>query len=140
MALRRRRRVRERIAERARYLCEYCRCPESHSLSTFAVEHIHPLGDGGPDEEDNLANSCLGCNGFKGLATTGIDPLTGEEVRLYNPRLDAWAEHFAWSEDTLTVIGQTPIGRATIERLRLNRAGVVNLRSLLKLRGIHPPG
>jgi hypothetical protein len=139
MALRRRKGVRERIAQRASFLCEYCLCPESHSMSTFAVEHIEPLAEGGPDEEENLANSCGGCNGFKGLATTGTDPQTGSQARLYHPRRDVWAEHFTWSEDALILIGLTPIGRATIERLRLNRTGVVNLRSLLKLRDLHPP-
>lgn len=139
MALRRRKGVRARIAQQADHHCEYCRCPESHSLSTFAIEHIQPLGDGGADEEDNLANSCSGCNGFKGLATTGTDPNTGTLVRLYHPRQDIWAEHFAWSADTLMLVGLTPIGRATIERLRLNRSGVVNLRRLLKSNGLHPP-
>lgn len=138
MALRRRKGVRERVAERAGYRCEYCLCPESHSLSTFALEHIHPLGEGGPDDEANLAYSCSGGNGFKGLATEGVAPESGEMAALYHPRRDAWAEHFAWSEDTLTVEGRTPTGRATILRLRLNRAGVVNLRALLREKGLHP--
>ncbi|WNZ24154.1 mitochondrial large ribosomal subunit protein uL30m [Leptolyngbya sp. NK1-12] len=34
-----------------------------------------------------------------------------------------WSEHFAWSEDTTLIIGLTPIGRATVQTLRLNRAG-----------------
>jgi hypothetical protein len=133
MALRRRRSVRERVSERAQFLCEYCLCPESHSLSTFALEHIEPLAEGGPDDEANLAYSCSGCNGFKGTATTGTDPESGEEVRLYHPRRDEWSEHFTWSEDSLSLVGLTPVGRATIERLRLNRTGVVNLRRLLQL-------
>ena len=139
MALRRRKSVRERIAARAQYRCEYCLCPESHSLNSFAVEHIEPLAVGGKDEEDNLADSCGGCNGYKGFATTGTDPETGQEVRLYHPRRDVWKEHFAWSEDTLMLVGVSAIGRATIERLRLNRTGVVNLRALLKGSGLHPP-
>jgi hypothetical protein len=44
-----------------------------------------------------------------------------------------------WSEDALTLVGVSVIGRATIERLRLNRTGVVNLRALLKGSGLHPP-
>ena len=37
------------------------------------------------------------------------------------------------------MIGLTPTGRATVETLRLNREGVVNLRRILFLVGLHPP-
>ena len=139
MALRKRKSVRERIAEQAEHRCEYCLCPESHSLSTFAIEHILPEKGGGPDEESNLAYSCSGCNSFKGLATSTIDPQDGQLAPLYNPRRDIWGEHFHWSEDSTGLVGRTPTGRASIERLRLNRAGVVNLRALLQGIGLHPP-
>ena len=137
MALRRRKSVRERLAERAGFRCEYCLCPESHSLSTFTVEHIQPTAGGGPDEEPNLAYSCGGCNAFKGQATTGIDPETGQEAPLYNPRRDDWHTHFLWSEDGLTLAGRTATGRATITRLRLNREGAKNLRTLLAAREVY---
>lgn len=139
MALRRRRSVRERIAERAGFRCEYGLCPQSHSPGAFAIEHIAPSAGGGPDAESNLALSCSGCNGFKATATTGIDPVTKEAAPLYHPRQDSWADHFLWSEDALRVEGRTPTGRASVARLRLNREGVVNLRELLKLKGLHPP-
>jgi hypothetical protein len=37
------------------------------------------------------------------------------------------------------VIGITACGRATVEALRLNRFGVVNLRRLLRGVNLHPP-
>ena len=37
------------------------------------------------------------------------------------------------------MVGVTATGRATIEALRLNRSGVVNLRRILYLAGEHPP-
>gem|GEM_PF-4995517 len=37
------------------------------------------------------------------------------------------------------IIGITPIGRATVEELQLNRNGVVNLRKVLYQMGEHPP-
>jgi len=37
------------------------------------------------------------------------------------------------------VIGLTPTGRATIVALELNRAGVINLRKLLRNSTQHPP-
>jgi hypothetical protein len=138
VALRRQKSVRERVAERAGYICEYCRCPESHSLSTFAVEHIEPTGTGGADLEENLAYACSGCNGSKAVAQVSIDMETGQVVPLFHPRRDVWGDHFAWGEDALTLVGITPTGRATIDRLRLNRVGVVNLRGLLRDKGLHP--
>lgn len=73
-----------------------------------------------------------------GPATT-VDPTTGDDAVLYHPRRQAWREHFAWSLDGQTVLGKTPTGRATVERLRLNRPGVVNLRRALAAIGEHPP-
>lgn len=43
-----------------------------------------------------------------------------------------------WSDDETLIIGLTPIGRATIVKLELNREGVVNLRELLHAIGKHP--
>ena len=65
--------------------------------------------------------------------------MTQEMTPLYHPRQHQWAEHFQWSEDLLTLVGKTLTGRATIEHLQLNRAGVVNLRRVLLLAGEHPP-
>jgi hypothetical protein len=42
-------------------------------------------------------------------------------------------------DDFEQVIGKTPCGRATVEALRLNRFGVVNLRRLLRDANLHPP-
>ena len=44
-----------------------------------------------------------------------------------------------WSEDLLCIVGQTPIGRATVEALNLNRPEIINLRKLLISEGEHPP-
>lgn len=37
------------------------------------------------------------------------------------------------------IIGTTPIGRATVETLQLNREGCINLRKALFAFGKHPP-
>ena len=68
-----------------------------------------------------------------------IDAESGEMASLYDPRRDRWSDHFTWSEDTMLLLGLTSTGRATIEKLQLNRIGVVNLRFLLYLIGHHPP-
>lgn len=48
------------------------------------------------------------------------------------------ADHFCWDENFTLILGTSPIGRATVDRLKLNRTGVVNLRKVLVERGEHP--
>jgi 5-methylcytosine-specific restriction endonuclease McrA len=127
------------VAARARGCCEYCRSQARFSPDPFSVEHIVPASRGGSDASDNLAWSCQGCNNRKYVSTDAIDPVTGETVALYHPRRDRWADHFAWHEDFALVLGLTPTGRATAEKLQLNRDGVRNLRRVLRSAGEHPP-
>ncbi|MFN8637134.1 MAG: HNH endonuclease [Chloroflexota bacterium] len=108
------------VADRAGHRCEYCRAPEEVFNHAFEVEHIQPLGRGGTDEPSNLALACRACNGSKHVATTSIDPTRLLAVRLFNPRVDAWSEHFDMHSETSVLRGLTDIGRATIERLHLN--------------------
>ena len=75
----------------------------------------------------------------KYTAVLAIDPASGNEVSLYNPRQDDWKEHFVWNDDFSLVIGISPVGRATIIKLQLNRLGVANLRKALSILGEHPP-
>ena len=65
--------------------------------------------------------ACFAYNLAKWKATTGRHPLTGRIERLFNPRQERWEAHFAWVDDGLEIVGTTPIGRATVTRLRLNR-------------------
>jgi hypothetical protein len=94
---------------------------------------------GGATTLENLAWACFGCNGRKYTKVTAVDPLTQQEVSLFNPRQQNWDEHFFWSEDFTQMVGQTTSGRATIAALGLNRPGVINLRRLLVSVGLHPP-
>jgi 5-methylcytosine-specific restriction endonuclease McrA len=103
------------------------------------VEHITPRSKGGDSTLDNLALACQGCNNHKYNRTHVRDPLSEAMVPLYHPRRDAWDDHFAWSQDYSLIVGLTPIGRATVEVLQLNREGVVNLRRALFTSGHHPP-
>jgi hypothetical protein len=129
----------EIVAQRANFCCEYCFSQLRFSPDPFSIEHIMPQFAGGNHELDNLAFACQGCNGRKYTSTTGIDPISGELAPLYHPRRDNWADHFAWRDDYLYLIGLTPTGRATIEKLALNRNGVVNLRRVLHTIQAHPP-
>lgn len=126
------------VKTRAKNCCEYCMSQEEYSTDTFSIEHIIPRAKGGSNHLDNLANACQGCNNRKFVSTDAVDPLTGEIVQLYHPRQDVWNEHFAWSYDFTLLVGLTPIGRATIDRLDLNRRQVMNLRHILQRSGLHP--
>jgi hypothetical protein len=67
---------------------------------------------------ENLAWSCFDCNVYKGPNLAGVDPISGQIVRLFHPRQDTWEEHFRWRAHEL--VGKTPEGRATIDVLRIN--------------------
>ncbi len=130
---------RKQVYDRANLRCEYCFSPVRYAVQSLSVEHINPRAKGGHTKLDNLALACQGCNNHKYTKTQAIDPTTGKSVPLYHPRQHQWHQHFTWGEDFLFIQGLTPIGRATVEVLHLNRKGVVNLRRLLKLAGEHPP-
>jgi hypothetical protein len=132
---------RERIAARARRCCEYCRAPLSlvAAVTSFHVEHIMPRSRGGQTVDSNLAFSCPNCNLHKSARITAVDPATGAEVPLFNPRTHAWQEHFAHSDDHAHIIGLTPIGRATVAALRLNNPEHVEARHLWVAAGWYPP-
>ena len=122
------------VRRRARYRCEYCQFPERFAELRFQVDHILPQKHGGSAELENLALACFRCNSHKGPNLSGIDPQSGRLARLFNPRRDIWREHFAWEGPRL--IGLTPIGRATIAVLRINRPDAVLARASLMKEGV----
>jgi HNH endonuclease len=131
--------TRASVRKRAKGCCEYCQSQEKYSPDPFSVEHVIPLSKGGPSSAGNLAFACQGCNNHKYIATEATDSATGQSVSLFHPRKDVWSEHFAGNENASLLIGLTPVGRATVEKLQLNRTGVVNLRQVLFSLHLHPP-
>jgi 5-methylcytosine-specific restriction endonuclease McrA len=131
--------LKELVRQRARNCCEYCLSQAQFSPSPFSVEHIDPLAKGGSSKDSNLAFSCQGCNNIKFTATTARDPLTNNFVPLYHPRQDVWSDHFKWDKHFAHIEGVSPTGRATVERLQLNRPNLLNLRKALVAFGKHPP-
>jgi len=83
--------------------------------------------------------SCSSCNQSKAQATSAPDPQTGSIVLLFNPRTQKWHEHFVWIAGGRRLMGLTPIGRATIERLKINQDRLLIARSLWIKAGYHPP-
>lgn len=131
--------VRREVVQRAGGLCEYCLCREDYSPVMHSVEHIIPKSRGGTDNLNNLALACQECNNHKFDKMEAVDSLTETVVPLFHPRQHLWREHFAWSEDSTHIVGLTPIGRATVAALQLNRSGLINLRAVLHPVGKHPP-
>lgn len=121
---------RELVRARARHLCEYCGLEQALvPLVMFHIEHIVPRQHGGGDETENLALACYHCNLHKGPNLTGIDPDGGSIAPLFNPRREAWSEHFA--QRGSLIAGLTPTGRATARVLNMNGATRVELRTEL---------
>lgn len=105
----------------------------------MSIDHIIPEAVGGSTTEANLWLACNRCNEFKGKQSQAIDPQTGELVPLFNPRIQRWDEHFAWSDDSTHILGQTPIGRATVVALQMNNPEIMIARRLWASAGWWPP-
>ena len=129
-----------RVRNSARNRCGYCLSPQYLVMARLEIEHIIPISKGGSNDESNLWLACPLCNGYKSDKTTGVDPETGDTVKLFNPRTQVWSEHFCWTEDGLRIVGKTPTGRATVIALHLSSdADALKVRSYWVLAGWHPP-
>src|SRR5687767_6197893 len=106
--------VAQRVREASHNRCGYCLSPQHLVMARLEVEHIVPLAKGGLNDESNLWLSCPICNRHKSDRVAAIDPETGEEVSLFNPRTQNWSDRFAWSADGLRILGITTSGRATV--------------------------
>jgi hypothetical protein len=68
---------------------------------------------------------------------SAIDLESGEDVPLFNPRTQSWAEHFRWAGQR--VVPLTSTGRATVNALAINRPLIIGIRQEESARGRHPP-
>ncbi|HLO86491.1 MAG TPA: HNH endonuclease signature motif containing protein [Nostocaceae cyanobacterium] len=119
--------------------CAYCRTAEALTVTTFEFEHIIPLSAGGGTVFKNLCLACPSCNRYKATRQTAIDPDSQEEVKLFHPQQQLWTEHFTWNEDATEIVGLTPIGKATISVLKMNRLQLTRVRKMWVKMGEHPP-
>lgn len=128
--------LRRAVIERAEQRCEYCDMPDDVLRLPHEPDHIVATQHGGQTILENLAYTCFRCNRYKGPNLSSVDPQTGALVPLFNPRADAWRQHFRWQEAEITP--QTDIGRATAALLRFNEPERVKLRATLMQQGRYP--
>ncbi len=131
--------LRRRVSAQARHRCGYCLSTEAIVGTPMELDHIIPEALGGETVEDNLWLSCSLCNGHKGDRIAAVDPASGDVVRLFDPRRQAWADHFRWTPEGDHVVGTTPSGRATVIGLNLNRPVLARARRSWVTVGWHPP-
>lgn len=131
--------LREQLTREARQRCGYCQTSARVTGTPMEVDHIIPESLGGASTRENLWLACSMCNDHKGSRIAAPDAHTGEVVRLFDPRRQRWLDHFDWSADGSLIVGKTPIGRATVAALRMNRVELVEARRAWVLAGWHPP-
>lgn len=131
--------LRRKVYEQGRARCGYCLTQEDNTGAELDIDHVIPEAAGGATIEANLWLACTKCNEHKGDQVEARDPQSKEIVPLFHPRTQRWREHFAWSPDGAEIIGQTPIGRATVVALKLNRDSLVRARRRWVAVGWHPP-
>ena len=115
---------------------DYVAVSLSSAMLVWAI-WVVPVVAGGQSTSENLALACVSCSLRKGARLVTVDPHTGEEVVLFDPRRDAWRLHFRW--DGVRVVGITPTGCATVMALHMNRPLALAIREEEAQRGRHPP-
>jgi HNH endonuclease len=131
--------VESKIRRDAKNLCGYCLNPQELIPFKLEIEHIYPQALGGETVEENLWLACRECNAHKSKKIKSVDFLTGKLVKLFNPRVQIWQEHFEFSKDKTKIIGKTPCGRATVESLQMNNFYQTTARSAWLATGKFPP-
>lgn len=128
--------LRLQVAQNADFKCEYCLTPEFFLATTFHIDHIRSVKHGGKTTLRNLAYACPHCNQNKGsdIASYSNDD---EIVRLFNPRIDFWIEHFEVMSNG-TISSLSSIGEATINTLRINQLERIIFRKSLIEIGVIP--
>jgi len=131
--------LRRQVRLDAKARCGYCLSSEAVIGIALEIEHIYPTSLGGKTVRQNLWLACHRCNQCKNNRISAIDPMTQEEVALFNPRTQRWQEHFYWDNSGTQIIGSSACGRVTGAALQMNDEYVVQARRFWVILGIHPP-
>lgn len=82
------------VFKRDQFTCQYC---GAHPPAVVLhVDHIHPVAEGGSDDEDNLVTSCERCNLGKGARLLSAAPKTlAEKAEIAKEREEQLAGYAA---------------------------------------------
>jgi HNH endonuclease len=90
--------LRETVAKRANFRCEYCQMPQLNLQLKHEPDHILPRKHDGETTLGNLAFACFSCNRNKGSDISSYDRETGNLTPFFNPRTQIWTEHFLFQD------------------------------------------
>jgi hypothetical protein len=63
--------------------------------ATFHIDHVTPVAHGGQTVPENFALACVSCSFHKAARQMVIDPESGTDAPIYDPRGDDWQNTFA---------------------------------------------
>jgi hypothetical protein len=117
--------LRESVRALYDFRCGYCGVTETEAGGQLEIDHFRPQSHGGEDVPDNLVYACSTCNRFKGdyWPVSEASP----DLTLLHPQQDDLSAHIRLLSDG-RLIGLTKRGWFHIQRLRLNRAQLIELR------------
>jgi len=121
--------LRNIVAHRAQYRCEYCLISQDDTFHTCHIDHIISTKHGGLTIVENLALACSICNRNKGSDVGSYLFSLDDFVRFFNPRKDEWKVHFHLKEGL--ILPKTTIGEATVKILDFNNQELVFDRKIL---------
>jgi HNH endonuclease len=131
--------LRDKVAQQARHRCGCCLTSAAIVGMPMEIDHLIPEALGGETDEESLWLAGPLCNGHKADRIAFMDAVTGEVIRLFDPRRQVWSQHLAWTADGVFIVGLTPAGRATVAGLNMNRVTLVLARQMWVKVGWHPP-
>ena len=117
--------VREGVRALYDFRCGYCGVTETESGGQLEIDHFCPRSHGGNDSSENLVYACPTCNRFKG--DYWPVPEASPDLMLLHPQQNDLSAHISSLPDG-RLIGLTKRGWFHIQRLRLNRPQLVELR------------
>ncbi len=119
--------IRATVREAYGRCCGYCGVSEVWVGGELEIDHFCPQRHGGTDTLDNLVYACTICNRFKSDYCPTADAPEG--LWLLHPGQDDLSAHLLETADS-RLVGLTPRGWFHIDRLRLNRPQLIDLRQL----------
>lgn len=125
--------LRNEVALRANFRCEYCQIPDIDSYYGFQIDHIISRKHDGKTELDNLAYACPDCNRYKGSDLGTYLNQSTNFIRFFNPRIEEWNDHFL-IDNSGQIIGTSEVGKATVKIFSINHPDrIIERRILLEL-------